>query len=126
MKKYYWLCLHAGKWSNSWVSRLEKIVALSTIEADYVSAIEACKEMILLNNFMKELGKEQVTPSLHIDSQSGIYLVNNLVYHDRTKYIDMRYHFIRILLKDDVLSLVKIHTSQNPADMLTKVVMTKS
>ena len=37
----------------------------------------------------------------------------------------MRYHFIHILLKDGVLSLVKIHTSPNPADILTKVVTTE-
>ena len=71
---------------------------------------------------MKELEKEQETLSLHRDSQSEIDLANNLIYHDRTKRIDMRYHFIHKLLKDCGFSLLKIHTSQNPADMLTKVV----
>ena len=74
---------------------------------------------------MKELGKVQMTPSLHNDSQSVIDLANNPVYHDITKHIDVWYHFIRILLKENVLSLVKIHTSQNLADMLTKVVTTE-
>ena len=69
---------------------------------------------------MKELRKEQETPSLHSDSQSAIDLANNLVYHDRAKLIDVRYHFK--LLNDGVSSLLKIHTSQNPADMLIKVV----
>jgi len=58
----------------------------------------------------------------HNDSQSVINLANNSVYHDKTKHIDVRYHFIHTLLKDDVLSLKKIHTSQNSADMLTKMV----
>ena len=66
-------------------------------------------------DFMKELGKEQVISSLHSDSQNAIYLTNNTVYHDRTKYIDVWYHFIRILLKDGVLSLLKIYMSRNPA-----------
>ena len=70
----------------SWVSRLEKTIALSTMEADYVSTIEACKEMILSNNFMKELGKEQVYPSLHSDSQSAINFTNNPVHHDNQAY----------------------------------------
>jgi len=74
---------------------------------------------------MKELGKEQVTLSLQSDSQRVIDLANNLVYHDKIKHIYVRYHFIRIPLKDSVLSLVKIHTSRNPADMLTKVVTTE-
>jgi len=109
----------------SWGSRLQKIVALSTREVEYVAATETCKELIWLIDFMKELDKEKVTPSLHSDSQSVIDLTNNPIYHDRTKHIDVRYHFISILLKDNVLSLVKIHTSQNPTDILTKVVMTE-
>ena len=72
---------------------------------------------------MKELGKEQVIPLLHSDSQSAIDLDNNPVYHDRTRHINVRYHFIHILLKDKVLSLEKIHTSQNLADMLTNMAM---
>ena len=74
---------------------------------------------------MKKLDKKQVTPSLHSDSCSVINLANNLVYHDKTKHINVWQHFIHILLKDGVLSLVKIHTSQNPADMLIKVVTTE-
>ena len=71
---------------------------------------------------MKELKKELEVPSLHNDKQSAIDLINNLVYHDRTKHIDVRYYFIRKMLKDGVLLLLKIHTSQNPTNMLTKVV----
>ena len=74
---------------------------------------------------MKELGKEQVTPSLQSDNQSTIDHANNPVYHDRTKHIDVLYHFIRIHLKDSVLSLVKIYMSRNPGEMLTKVIMTE-
>ena len=87
--------------------RLQKIVALSTTEAEYVAVTENYKELIWLKDFIKELGKEQVTSSLHSDSLSTIDLANNPVYHDRTKHIDMRYHFINILLKDGVLSLVQ-------------------
>ena len=53
----------------SWVSRLQKIVALSTTDGEYVAATETCKEMIWLKIFMKELDKEQVSPSMHSDSQ---------------------------------------------------------
>jgi hypothetical protein len=42
----------------SWISKLEKVVALSTTEAEYVAATEASKEMIWLQRFMVELGKK--------------------------------------------------------------------
>ena len=42
----------------SWISKLQKVVALSTIEAEYVAATEASKEMIWLQRFMEELGKK--------------------------------------------------------------------
>ncbi|BAU00723.1 hypothetical protein VIGAN_10233900, partial [Vigna angularis var. angularis] len=59
------------------------------------------------------------------DSQSAIHLAKNSTFHSRTKHIDLRYHFIRSLLEDEVLTLRKILGSKNPADMLTKVVTTE-
>ena len=58
-------------------------------ETEYVAATEAYKELIWLKDFLKELGKEQEAPSLHSGNQSVIDLTNNLVYHDRTKHIDV-------------------------------------
>ena len=52
---------------------------------------------------------------------SAIYLAKNQVYNVRTKHIDVRYHFVRDILEGDI-ELQKIHTKENPADMLTKVV----
>ena len=62
---------------------------------------------------------------LHCDSQSAIHLAKNPVYHARTKYIQVRYHFIKSAFEDGVLILEKILGSLNPADMLTKTVPVK-
>ena len=59
---------------------------------------------------------------LHCDSQSAIHLVKNLVYHARTKHIQVRYHFIRSTLEDGVLVLEKILGRLNPADILIKTI----
>ena len=59
---------------------------------------------------------------LYSDSQSAIHLAKNSAFHSRTKHIGIRYHFVRSLLEQGLVKLEKIHTSQNPADMLTKVV----
>ncbi|GJS90686.1 FAR1-related sequence 5-like protein [Tanacetum coccineum] len=45
----------------------------------------------------------------------------NQVYHARTKHIDVQYHFIRVILEEGRVRIQKLHTSKNPADMLTKV-----
>ena len=71
---------------------------------------------------MDELGKKHYMGMLYSDSHSAIHLSKNSEFHSRTKQIQLKYHFIRLVLEDGQLKLEKIHTSQNPADMLTKVV----
>ena len=111
-----------GSAAVSWISQLQKIVSISTTEAEYVVATEACKKMVWMQGFMEELGKKQADCKLYSDSQSAIHLAKNSAFHSRTKHIDIRYHFIRSLLEDGSIALEKIHTSENPADMLTKAV----
>ena len=82
----------------------------------------ASKEIIWLQRFMGELGKEHDMGTLHSDSQSATYLAKNSAFHSTTKHIQLKYHFIRSVLEDGELKLEKIHTTKNPADMLTKVV----
>ncbi|KAL5825663.1 hypothetical protein ACOSQ3_021726 [Xanthoceras sorbifolium] len=113
-----------GGTAVSWVSQLQKIVALSTTEAEYVAVTEASKEMVWLQSCLEELGKKQEDNVLYCDSQSAIHLAKNPSFHSRTKHIQLRYHFIRSLLEDGILKLEKISGAQNPADMLTKTVTT--
>jgi hypothetical protein len=69
---------------------------------------------------MEELGKKQENSRLYCDSESAIHLAKNSTFHLNTKHIQLRYHFILSVLEYGHLKLEKIHTSQNPADMLTK------
>ena len=84
----------------SWVSKIQSVVALSTTEAEYVAATEASKEMIWLQRFMDELGKKHDMGTLYSDSQSAIHLAKNSTFHSRTKHIQLRYNFIRLVLED--------------------------
>mgnify|MGYP000170283911 FL=1 len=104
----------------SWQSRLQKSVALSTIEAEYMAAVEAGKELIWMRNFLNELGMKQKEFLLHCDSQSAIHLAKNVAYHSRTKHIQRRYHWLREKVEEGEFTLVKIHTDDNGSDMLTK------
>ncbi|KAI3740618.1 hypothetical protein L2E82_31087 [Cichorium intybus] len=106
----------------SWQSKLQKCVALSTTEAEYIAAVEAGKELIWLKRFLQELGFPQAEYIIHCDSQSAMDLSKNSMYHSRTKHIDIRYHWLREAIERGELKLSKINTNDNPADMLTKVV----
>jgi hypothetical protein len=69
---------------------------------------------------MEELGKKQENSRLYCDSESSIHVAKNSTFHSNTKNIHLMYHFIRSILEDENLNLEKIHTRQNPTDMLTK------
>ena len=69
---------------------------------------------------MGDLGLEDAMPISHSDSQSAIMLAKNPVFHAKTKHIEVKYHFLRQVLEDKRLELVKVHTYHNPADFLTK------
>ena len=74
----------------SWASNLQKIVTLSTTEAEYVAAIKAGKEMIWLHVFLIELGKKQEIGILHSDRQSANFLAKNLAFHSKSKHIQTK------------------------------------
>ena len=78
--------------------------------------------MIWLQFFLEELGHPQKDNYLFTNSQSVIHLAKNSALHSKTKHMQLWYHFIRSILEDGQLKLEKIHTNENPVDMLTKVV----
>ena len=90
----------------SWQSRLQNCTSISTTEAEYIAASEACKEAIWLARLVRDLGITVEMPTLHCDSQSAIMLAKNPIFHAKTKDIDMKYHFIRDILEDKFLELV--------------------
>lgn len=81
---------------------------------------EATKEALWLMRITCELGFPQKSVEVFCDSQSAICLAKNSVFHERTKHIQTRYHFIRDVIADGELIVSKIDTKINPADILTK------
>ncbi|KAH9754238.1 hypothetical protein KPL71_015385 [Citrus sinensis] len=106
----------------SWKASLQSVVALSTTEAEYTAAAEAFKEAIWLRGMINELGYEQSSITILCDNQSAISLSKNQVHHEKTKHIDIKLHFIRLEVSKGTVKLVKVYTSNNVADMLTKPV----
>ena len=106
----------------SWQSKLQKCVSLYIIEAKFIAATEAGKEMLWIKQFLQELDLKQKDYIVHCNSQSTIDLSKNTMYHARTKHIDVRYHWIRKAIEEQLFQIRKIHTDENTADMMTKVI----
>jgi hypothetical protein len=104
----------------SWQSRLQKCVAFSTTEAEYIAITEAAKELLWMKKFLQELCLQQERYVLYCDNQSVIHLSKNSTFHSRSKHIDVRYHWIRDTLDEKLLQIEKIHTDDNSSDMMTK------
>ncbi|KOM58517.1 hypothetical protein LR48_Vigan11g155100 [Vigna angularis] len=108
----------------SWLSKLQTVVALSTTEAEYMAATQACKEAIWIQRLLEELGHKQNKITVYCDSQSALHIARNPAFHSRTKHIGVQYHFVREVVEKGDVDLEKICTKDNLADVMTKPVNT--
>ncbi|KAK2988354.1 hypothetical protein RJ640_001539 [Escallonia rubra] len=82
-----------GEAAFTWTSKKQSIVTLSTCEAEYVAATSTVCHAIWLRSLLKELLNKST--QIYVDNKSPIALAKNPVFHDRSKHINTRYHFIR-------------------------------
>ena len=106
----------------SWMSKRQSVVALSTTEAEYIATTHASKEPVWLQRLCSSMGLVQGDIRLDCDNQSAIFLENNPAYHSKTKHINVQYHFVRDIIEDKKVLLVKVDTLKNIVDALTKSV----
>ena len=105
----------------SWCSRRQKSVSLSSCEAEYVAACEATREVVWQLQVLDELGYPQRSPvRIFMDSESAISLIKNPVFHDKSKHIQGKMHYVREKAADLSVTFVKVNTKLNVADSLTK------
>jgi hypothetical protein len=107
-----------------WATKAQKAVALSSCEAEYYAMTETIKEMLWFIGLLSELSIKIEPPILRVDNQGAIALSQNPVNHQRTKHIDIRYHFIRDAIKAGVIVVKYVGTDENIADLFTKALAT--
>jgi hypothetical protein len=114
-------CFSLGSAMISWSSKKQGSIAQSTAEAEYIAASDASKEVVWLRKLVSGLfGDKLETTVVHYDNQSCIKQTKNPVFHDRSKHIDMKYHYIRDLVHRKIVKLQYIATSEQVVDILTK------
>jgi phosphoribosyl-AMP cyclohydrolase len=97
----------------SWMRKRQVVVALSTIEVEYMASTHASKEAVWLQRLCSGIGLIQQAVRIDCDSQSAIFLVKNPTYHSKTKHIDIQYHFVRDVIEENKVLLMKVDTLKN-------------
>jgi len=104
----------------SWSSKKQPVVALSSTEAEYVAVTSASQEALWFQSLLYELGIVQNTVIIQEDNESCINLANNPQEFNRTRHIQVKYHFIRQLVKEKKIKLQHCRTQNQLADIFTK------
>lgn len=96
-----------------WFSRKQGVVATSTLIAEYIAAFEAAKEIVWTRGILKELGQHQHEPSiLYCDNTAAEQLIKNLVFHRRTKHVDIKYRYTSHIMNQGLLTVQRIASEE--------------
>lgn len=110
-----------GSGMISWCSRKQKSVALSSTEEEYMAANTTTCEAIWLRKLLVSLCKKIMEATrVYCDNQSCIKLSENRVFHDWSKHIDIRCHFIIDCVQRGAVQLQYVPTGDRVVDILTK------
>jgi len=104
----------------SWQSRVQKTIALSATEAEYMALSDCSRQVVWIQNIFTELGLSSKPTQICMDNEGGIFIASNPVQEQCTKHIDVRFHYVRDLIEQKRIDIIWVPTDDNPADMFTK------
>ena len=105
----------------SWNSKKQEIVAQPTAEAEYIAAEASVNQAIWLRKILVELWKNQDdSTEIFCDNHSAIAMAKILVFHERTKHIKIKYHFLREAKAENEVKLKHCKSKDQIGDILTK------
>src|SRR3982074_2975390 len=104
----------------SWKSSAQKTVALSSTEAEYMALSDCSRQVVWIHTLMGELSYYLKPVPICGDNQGSIFIASNPVTEQRSKHIDIRFHFVRQVVEKKLTEIFFIDGDKNPADLLTK------
>ncbi|GKB21491.1 hypothetical protein Tco_0855414 [Tanacetum coccineum] len=114
------ICTFMGCCLTSWFSKKQTALAISTTEAEYVSAKKACQQALWMKQALIDYDIRLNDVPIMCDNKGAIDLSKNPVQHSRTKHIEIRHHFLRDNVQKGHISIEKVSSVDNIADILTK------
>ncbi|KAM0034727.1 putative RNA-directed DNA polymerase [Helianthus debilis subsp. tardiflorus] len=107
----------------TWRNKKQKVVALSSAEAEFRGIARGLAEVLWIRKLLTEIGFPQLEAStIMCDNEAAIQISENLVQHDRTKHVEVDRHFIKEKLEAGILELSSVRSKDQLADILTKAV----
>jgi hypothetical protein len=104
-----------------WCSRKHSSVALSTVEADYIALSVAVREAMWLRKLPTNVFDHEMDPTIiHCDKKRCVKLFENSVFHDKSKHIEINYHYIRDMVQRKAIHMQYLSTHEQIADIFTK------
>jgi hypothetical protein len=121
IKNTFDCCFPLGSAMVSWCSRKQSSVALSTAEAEYIALSVAVREAVWLRKLLTDLFDHEMDPTIiHCDNHSCVNLFENPVFHDRSKHIEIKYHYIRDIVQRKTIHVQYPPTHEQITDIFTK------
>jgi hypothetical protein len=110
-----------GSTMVSWCSKKHTSVVLSTAEVEYIAlSVEVC-EAVWLRKLLADLFRHVLDSIvIHVDNQSCLKLSENPLFHDKSKHIDIKYHYIREMMQRKVVLVQYLPTDEQVIDVLMK------
>ncbi|GJS70222.1 hypothetical protein Tco_0703063 [Tanacetum coccineum] len=114
------ICTFVGCCLTSWFSKKQTALATSTTETEYVSIEKTCQQALWMKQALIDYDIRLDDVPIMCDNKCAIDLSKNPVQHSRTKHIEIRHHFLRDNVKKGHISIEKVLSPNNIADILTK------
>nr|GEY77569.1 copia protein [Tanacetum cinerariifolium] len=105
---------------TSWFLKKQTDFSIFTTEAKYVSVGKACQQALWMKQALVNYGVRLEDIPIMCDNKGAIDLSKNPVQHSRTKNIEIRHHFLRDNVQKGNISIEKVSSEDNIADILTK------
>jgi hypothetical protein len=97
----------------SWCSRKQTYVALSTTEVEYIALSMSVCEVVWLHKILAYLSKHVLDSTIiHYGNQSCVKISENLVFHDKSNHIEIKYHYIRDMVQRKEVLVLYLPTDE--------------
>lgn len=112
-------CVYLGTSLICWKSRKQHTISRSSTKAEYRSMADVTREILWLHQLLSDFHIQIPSTKLFCDNKSAIHIASNLVFHERTKHIEIDCHIVRDQIKLGTIKVIHVTSDNQLVDKLT-------